>query len=58
MELFKKLKAFRLYQSRLENVKPYFIFNDMQMKDLIEKNLKNGEGLLKVSGFGKVKVEK
>lgn len=57
-ELIKKLKAFRLYQSRLENVKPHFIFNDMQMKDLIEKNPKNGEELLKVSGFGKVKVEK
>lgn len=28
------------------------------MKDLIEKNPKNEEELLKVSGFGKVKVEK
>lgn len=57
-ELIEKLKAFRLNQSRLENVKPYFIFNDMQMKDLIEKNPRNEEELLKVSGFGKVKVEK
>ena len=30
----------------------------MRMKDLIEKNPKNEEELLKVSGFGKVKVEK
>lgn len=57
-ELTKKLKTFRLNQSRCENIKPYFIFNDMQMKDLIEKNPKNQEELLNVSGFGKAKVEK
>lgn len=57
-EVIQKLKAFRWNQSRLENIKPYFIFNDMQMKDLIDKNPKNEEELLKVSGFGKVKVEK
>lgn len=57
-ELIKKLKDFRWCQSKLENIKPYYIFNDMQMNDLIEKNPKNEEELLQVSGFGKVKVEK
>ena len=57
-ELIKRLKAFRLEQSRKERVKPYFIFNDVQMNDLIDKNPKNKEELLKVSGFGNVKVEK
>lgn len=57
-EIIQKLKAFRLEQSRKEKVKPYYIFNDAQMKDLIEKNPKNKEELLKVSGFGNVKVEK
>lgn len=57
-ELIKRLKAFRLEQSRKEKVKPYFIFNDIQMNDLIDKNPKNKEELLKVSGFGNIKVEK
>ena len=57
-ELIKKLKDFRWCQSKYENIKPYYIFNDMQMNDLIEKNPKNEEELLQVSGFGKVKVEK
>ena len=57
-ELIKKLKDFRWCQSKYENIKPYYIFNDMQMNDLIEKNPKNEKELLQVSGFGKVKVDK
>ena len=57
-ELIKKLKDFRWCQSKYENIKPYYIFNDMQMNDLIEKNPKNEEELLQVNGFGKVKVDK
>lgn len=52
------LKKFRLDQSRAEGIKPYYIFNDAQMKDLIEKNPATKEQLLEISGFGKVKVEK
>lgn len=54
--LAEKLKAYRLEQSRKENIKPYFIFNDAQMNDLIDKNPKNKEELINVSGFGAVKV--
>lgn len=54
----KKLKKYRLCQSRLENIKPYYIFNDKQLEDLIEKNPQNEEELLQVSGFGKVKADK
>lgn len=57
-ELICSLKKYRLEQSRKENVKPYYIFNDVQMNDLVEKYPQSKEGLLKVSGFGKVKVEK
>lgn len=53
-----RLKAWRLEKSRSEGNKPYYIFNDAQMEDLIEKNPKTKEELLKVSGFGNVKVEK
>lgn len=57
-EIVKRLKAFRLEQSRKENIKPYYIFNDAQMEDIIEKNPQTKEELLQVSGFGNVKVEK
>lgn len=57
-ELIHKLKAFRLEQSRQEKIKPYYIFNDAQMTDLIEKSPRTKEELLKISGFGNVKVEK
>lgn len=56
--IVKKLKAFRLEQSRKENIKPYYIFNDAQMQDLLKKNPKTKEELCQVSGFGQVKAEK
>lgn len=57
-KLIAELKAFRLERSRQEKVKPYFIFNDAQMADLIEKNPKDKTELCQVSGFGPVKAEK
>lgn len=57
-DLVKRLKAFRLTQSRSESKKPYMIFNDAQMMDLIRKNPKTKEELQQVSGFGPVKAEK
>ena len=58
VELVQKLKEFRLKQSRQEKIKAYYIFNDAQMQDLIEKNPQNKEELQTVAGFGKVKAEK
>lgn len=57
-DIIKKLKAFRLEISRVEKIKPYFIFNDKQMMDLLEKMPKTKEELKNVSGFGEVKVNK
>lgn len=57
-KLVENLKIFRKRQSKEENIKPYYIFNDMQMRELIEKNPKSKEELLYVSGFGKIKAEK
>jgi hypothetical protein len=53
-----RLKAFRLERSRSEGLKPYFIFNDAQMEELIVKNPKTKEELMSISGFGQVKAEK
>lgn len=57
-KLVENLKVFRLRQSKKENVKPFYIFNDKQMRELIEKNPESKEELLDVSGFGKIKAEK
>lgn len=56
--IVKELKVFRLEQSRQEKIKPYFIFNDAQMEDLIKKNPKTKDELCQVSGFGQVKADK
>lgn len=57
-DVFKELKAYRLRKSREENIKPYFIYNDNQLKALISKMPKNKEELKTVSGFGEIKVNK
>ncbi|MCM1086653.1 MAG: HRDC domain-containing protein [Muribaculaceae bacterium] len=57
-DIRKQLKEYRLKQSRAEKIKPYYIFNDAQMEDLLDKMPRTKEGLLKVSGFGEVKTGK
>ncbi len=57
-EIIKSLKSFRLKKSKEEGNKPYFIFNDKQMMELINKMPTNNNELKRVSGFGNVKVEK
>ena len=57
-EIFKELKAYRLTKSREENIKPYFIYNNNQLKDLISKIPTNIEELQEISGFSEIKVNK
>jgi len=57
-DVCKELKSYRLRKCREENIKPYFIFNDKQMEDLISKNPKTIEDLMKISGFGEAKCKK
>lgn len=57
-DIFKELKKYRLDTSREEKIKPYFIYNDNQLRDLISKMPRNKEELLKVAGFGEVKANK
>lgn len=56
--LFMELKAFRLNKSRTENIKPYFIYNDNQLRDLISRMPRNSEELETVSGFNEAKAKK
>lgn len=57
-DIFKALKIYRLDKSREEKIKPYFIYNDNQLKDLISKMPRNKEELQTVAGFGEVKANK
>ena len=57
-KLIAELKSFRLKTSREENIKPYYIFNDNQMNDIIQKMPKTRDELKSVSGFGDTKIEK
>ena len=52
------LKNYRLNKSRNENIKAYYIFNNLQLEALINSMPKSKEELLKVSGFNQVKYEK
>ena len=57
-EIYKELREYRLNKSREEMVKPYFIYNNNQLVDLISRMPRDKEELKKVAGFGEVKVEK
>ncbi len=57
-QLFKELKIYRLNKSREEKIKPYFIYNDNQLKDLISKMPRSKKELQSVSGFGESKANK
>ncbi len=57
-ELREKLKNYRLNLARKENCKPFIIFTNEQLECLLSALPKNENELLKLSGFGKYKVEK
>ena len=48
----------RKKEEMTEGLKPYYIFNDAQMQDLIDKKPCTKEQLLGVQGFGQIKAEK
>lgn len=56
-EIRTNLKKYRLNKSRELNYKPYFIFSDKTLEDLINKKPKNKVELKLVEGFGDKKIE-
>lgn len=56
--IFKALRVYRWNKSQEEGIKPYLIYNDNQLKDLIAKMPRNRRELQQVSGFGEIKAEK
>ncbi len=56
--ILSKLREYRLKKSKEENIKPYYIYNDSQLRDLLNKAPKTKEELLRIAGFGDIKVQK
>jgi hypothetical protein len=50
--LYKELKQFRYESSKAEGIKPYFIYNNTQMENMISTLPQNIDDLKKVPGFG------
>jgi len=57
-EVYKQLKEYRLKKSREENIKPYYIYNNAQMEELIRAMPKTIDEMMRVSGFGEAKCAK
>lgn len=51
-----KLKNFRLEQSKKEGKKPFMIFSNATLEELIIKKPKNKNNLLEIKGFGEIKA--
>jgi len=56
--IYMALKKYRYDTSKEEGVKPYFLFNNAQMEDIISKMPGTLEDLKEISGFGDVKCQK
>lgn len=56
--LYTELKEYRLKQAKLEEMKPYLIFYNSTLDEIIDKMPTSVDELLNVKGFGKVKGEK
>jgi len=57
-ELEKRLKSYRLDTSRAANIKPYFVFNNEGLSQLLIHKPKSIEELSKIRGFGEKNIEK
>ena len=57
-KIIKELRSYRWNTSQAEGIKPYMVFNDKQMMDLLEKFPADKRELKQVMGFGDVKAEK
>jgi hypothetical protein len=56
--IYQALKKYRLDKSRKEKIKPYFLYNNSQLEEIIRISPKTIEELKKVNGFGDVKCAK
>lgn len=57
-ELVTELKQYRLSQSKKDDVKAYFIFNNVTLDSIVEEMPGSLHELQKIRGFGEVKAQK
>lgn len=57
-DLSNELKRYRMRKSREEKIKPYFIYNNEMLEEIIRLNPDNKKELIQIRGFGPVKIEK
>ncbi|HHX60203.1 MAG TPA: helicase, partial [Epulopiscium sp.] len=57
-DMYKDLRQYRLIKSREEKIKPYVIYSNKQLEDLILKMPKTLEELYGVERFGKARVDR
>lgn len=56
--LINALKEYRKNRANLENIKPYMVFNDNTLEDLVCKRPLTLNDLMKINGLGQYKVSK
>lgn len=57
-KLYKQLKQFRLERSKVDVIKPYFIYSNIQLEGIVNKKPLSIVELKAIRGFGDVKCEK
>ncbi|OOM14532.1 HRDC domain-containing protein [Clostridium saccharobutylicum] len=58
LEIINKLKKFRTETAKKEKIRPFMIFKNEQIDELIKAKPKTKEQLLAVRGFGEIKAQK
>ncbi|MEE1124752.1 MAG: NERD domain-containing protein [Acutalibacteraceae bacterium] len=58
LPVYRALKEYRYRQSKIENIKAYYIFNNSQLELLIRENPKTIDELKGIKGFADVKCSK
>lgn len=56
--VYKALKDYRYNQSKKESIKPYYIYNNAQLEEIIKKAPRTLDDLKTVTGFGDSKCQK
>lgn len=57
-DLYEEIRRYRYNKSKEEGNKPYFLFNNNTLDFLVKEKPRTREELLKIQGFGQVKVDK
>lgn len=57
-DIYSELKEYRLNKSREENIKPYFIYSNEVLTEIIRLNPKTKEELIQIKGVGPSKIQK